>query len=216
MSHPRSNVDCRPDSFDHRLPDVLLQDACDDSSMTRWVALLRGVNVNGVTVRSADLQAQFALLRFENVRTVLASGNVVFDAADEPLVVLKRRIESGLREAFGYDAWIVLLEVSRLQRICADYPFERRDADRHPYVVFSSDDNVLEELAARTPVSAGKSADTGDERIQAAEGVLYWEVPLGSSTNTPFARASAAARYKPFLTTRNLRTLEKVLAVADC
>jgi len=121
-----------------------------------------------------------------------------------------------LREAFGYDAWIVLLEVSRLQRICADYPFERRDAERHPYVVFSSDDNVLAELAVRVPVSAGKPADTGDERIQAADGVLYWEVPPGSSTNTPFARASAAAHYKPFLTTRNLRTLEKVLAVANC
>lgn len=166
--------------------------------MTRWVALLRGVNVNGVTVRSADLRARFGLLRFERVRTVLASGNVVFDAADEPFEVLKGRIESGLREAFGYDAWIVLLKVVRLQRICADYPFERRDAERHPYVVFSSDDTVLAELAARAPVSAGGPADTGDERIQTADEVLYWEVPRGSSTDTPFARASAAARYKPF------------------
>lgn len=195
-------------------PDVPLQDVCDDSSMTRWVALLRGVNVNGVTVRSADLRARFAWLHFQHVRTVLASGNVVFDAADEPLEVLQRRIQSGLREAFGYDAWIVLLEVASLQRICAGYPFERRDAERHPYVIFSSDETVLAELAARAPVSAGGAADTGDERIQIAAGVLYWEVPRGSSTDTPFARASAAARYKPFVTTRNLRTLEKVLAVA--
>ncbi len=46
---------------------------------SRWVALLRGVNVGGITVRSADLAQVFAELGFASVRTVLASGNVVFE-----------------------------------------------------------------------------------------------------------------------------------------
>ena len=49
--------------------------------MTRYIALLRGVNVGGVTVKSADLAEVFRDLGFTEVRTVLASGNVVFDAA---------------------------------------------------------------------------------------------------------------------------------------
>ena len=48
--------------------------------MTRWVALLRGVNVGGITIRNADLSALFAELGYAEVRTVLASGNVSFDA----------------------------------------------------------------------------------------------------------------------------------------
>ena len=51
--------------------------------MTTWVALLRGVNVNGVTVKSAELGALFRDLGFAEVKTVLASGNVRFEA-DEP------------------------------------------------------------------------------------------------------------------------------------
>ncbi|MCH6229608.1 DUF1697 domain-containing protein [Microbacterium sp. CFH 31415] len=50
--------------------------------MTTWVALLRGVNVGGITIRSADLAEVFAELGFESVRTVLASGNVVFEAGE--------------------------------------------------------------------------------------------------------------------------------------
>lgn len=179
--------------------------------MTRWVALLRGVNVGGITVRSPDLQALFAQLGLSQVRTVLASGNIVFDAApQEPLGALKTRIEAGLRERFGYDAWVVLLEADGLAAVCAGYPFERHDPARHPYVVFSSDDGVLAELAAR----AAGLADEQVEQVRRVGSVLYWDLPRGSSTQTPFARAGAAARYKPYITTRNLRTLEKVVATA--
>lgn len=179
--------------------------------MTCWVALLRGVNVNGVTVRSADLRALSGQLGLQRPRTVLASGNLVFDAPeDQPRGLLKERIEAGLRERFGYDAWIVLLEATRLAAVCDAYPFPRRDDERHPYVVFSSDEDVLAQLTAHAP---GPDGDA-DERVQRAGGVLYWEVRRGSSTDTPFARASGAARYKPHITTRNLRTLDKVLAAA--
>ncbi len=46
--------------------------------MTTWVALLRGVNVNGITIRSADLAALLRRLGFDDVKTVLASGNARF------------------------------------------------------------------------------------------------------------------------------------------
>jgi uncharacterized protein (DUF1697 family) len=70
--------------------------------MDRWVALLRGVNVNGITIRSAELAELFRGLGFDDVRTVLASGNVVF-SADVPAEQLKTSIEQGLRDRFGSD-----------------------------------------------------------------------------------------------------------------
>ncbi len=171
---------------------------------TRHAALLRGVNVNGITIKSADLKALFVELGFANVRTVLASGNVLFDAPAEP--TLKARIEAGLRKRFGYDAWIVLRTPGELARVAADYPFERADEERHPYLMFGSEPKVLQELLQQ----AG-STDPRIERVQAGNGLLYWEVTRGESTDSPFSKLAAKARYKPFVTTRNLRTVEKLI-----
>lgn len=108
----------------------------------RHVALLRGVNVNGITIRSAELQALFVELGFGAVRTVLASGNVLFDTDETDTAALRQRIEQALRERFGYEAWIVLLAQATVARMAAGYPFERVDEERHPYIVFGSDPEI--------------------------------------------------------------------------
>src|SRR5690606_40579387 len=52
--------------------------------VTRYVALLRGVNVGGVKVPSAELAAMARDLGLAEVRTVLASGNLLFSSDDDP------------------------------------------------------------------------------------------------------------------------------------
>jgi uncharacterized protein (DUF1697 family) len=174
---------------------------------TRYVALLRGVNVGGITVTSADLAATFTAEGFSGVKTVLASGNVVFDLPDSTLdaSALKLRIETALERAFGYDAWIVLRTREQVQRIAEAYPFPRRDDVEHPYVVFSSSQEVLEEL-----LTASRDLSAGIEAVLRGDDVLYWRVPKGSSLDTPFAKLLAKQKYKPHVTTRNLRTVEKL------
>ncbi|MGD8193183.1 DUF1697 domain-containing protein [Herbiconiux sp. P18] len=175
--------------------------------MTRWVALLRGVNVNGITVKSAELAELFRRLGFDGVKTVLASGNVLFEAADdvdEP--ALKARIEKGLGERFGYEAWIVLVDHETMRRVVQAYPFEEVE-HAHPYVVFGSDDAVLAEI---TDAAADLDPD-GVERARPGDAVVYWECPKGSSTDTPFSKLLARARFKASTTTRNLRTLRRLL-----
>jgi len=44
----------------------------------RYVALLAGINVGGRTIKMADLKALFESLGFTEVKTLLASGNVLF------------------------------------------------------------------------------------------------------------------------------------------
>jgi uncharacterized protein (DUF1697 family) len=171
----------------------------------RWVVLLRGVNVNGVTIRSAALSAALGSAGFTGVRSVLASGNVTLVAHSQDPSTVKTEVEHVLRAAFGYDAWVVVLTPARLAEIAAGYPFERRDDVDHPYCVFASDAAQLAELVA---------LHTGDDResVQLAGDVAYWRCPRGSSTDTAFARLAAAKRWKPVVTTRNLRTVDKLLA----
>lgn len=178
-----------------------------------WIALLRGVNVGGVTIRSADLAEVFRSIGCTEVRTVLASGNVVFadpeqapDAATiDTWSALKLRIERALADAFGYEAWIVLSHQRALADVVGAYPWPETEQVQ-PYVIFSSEQASLDALLAFA-ATAGHQPD----RVSPGDGVLYWEVPKGSSTDTPFAKESSKARFKPHLTTRNLRTLRKLL-----
>jgi uncharacterized protein (DUF1697 family) len=182
--------------------------------MTRFAALLRGVNVGGITITSVDLAELFRSLGFEGVKTVLASGNVLFEtdarAGDSAAsAALKSTIEAGLRKRFGYEAWIVLIEHPELAGIVDDYPYDEVDA-RQPYVVFSSDPAVTAEIGAF--VDALDPAAEPAERAQLRDDrVIYWEVPKGHSLDTALSKFLAKPRFKSATTTRNLRTLRKLL-----
>jgi uncharacterized protein (DUF1697 family) len=176
------------------------------ATTTRHVALLRGVNVNGITIKSADLKALFVELGFGAVRTVLASGNVLFDTSESDAAALRTRIEQALRKRFGYDAWIVLLTQKTVAEMAAGYPFERIDEERHPYIVFGSDAAMLDEI-----VEKAGTVDADVEQLKRGKGVLYWQCPRGESLDTPVAKLLAKTRYKSSTTTRNLRTVEKLL-----
>lgn len=170
---------------------------------TRYVALLRGVNVGGITVRSAPLAELFRDLGFTDVRTVLASGNVVFGSADADRAALKAGIEAALGERFGYEAWIVLTDVGHVREVIEAYPWPEVD-DRQPYAIFASDPAALDELQEA-------DADAGLERTHRHGDVLFWEVRKGTSTDTPFSKVLARARFKATTTNRNLRTLRRLL-----
>lgn len=181
--------------------------ASNVESVTSYIALLRGVNVGGITVKSADLAALFEEFGFEGVRTVLASGNVVFETSErESHAALKRRIEQGLRDSFGYDAWIILLTRAELEGAIEGFPFDADDARRQPWVIFVSEPAVLDEL-----MQAADDVDPDVDPLAAGDGVMYWNPVKGTSVQTPFSKILGKARYKPVTTNRNLRTLRKIL-----
>ncbi|SFR76639.1 Uncharacterized conserved protein, DUF1697 family [Agromyces sp. CF514] len=182
--------------------------------MTSYIALLRGVNVGGITVKSAELRTLFESLGFTAVRTVLASGNVAFeDPASSDggpaaaSVALKSRIEHALGERFGYEAWIVLITREELEGVVAAFPFDAEREGWHPYVLFGSDAADLADL-----LQAAADLDPADDVVQAGDGVLYWHNRRERGVDSAFAKLAAKARFKPTTTNRNLRTLDKLLA----
>lgn len=173
------------------------------------VVLLRGVNVGGVTIRSAALRDLVEELGFTQVRTVLASGNVLCRNPGTDPADAKRRIESGLSERFGYTAWVVLRTRGELRRARDGFPYDDTDATRQPYLVFCSD---LATLAALREIAV--DVDPGIDPTSAGPGTLYWNPPRGASTSTPFARRLAQARWASVTTTRNIGTVDRILALS--
>ena len=170
--------------------------------MTAYVALLRGVNVGGVTIKMADLADVVRGLGYTGVKTVLASGNVLFTTTDAASVA-KHTLEAAPRDRFGYEAWVHVLTVDAIRDIVAAYPFPRT-ADRHAYVVFVEKPEVRAQLLA-VPL------DPDVEQANAGDGVIYWSVPKGNTLDSKMGKAQSKASHKPWLTTRNLNTLEKLL-----
>lgn len=172
--------------------------------MTRYAAFLRGVNVSGTTMKMSDVAAAFTNAGFTGVRTILASGNVVLESPSSAPKV-RTTAETALRERFGYDAWVLVYELDTVRKIAQDYPFDREVQGQHSYVTFVSDPGILDELAAL-------AADAGaDERIARGDGVAYWQVPKAATLDSTIGKTMGKKRYKSSTTTRNLRTLTKVL-----
>jgi len=172
--------------------------------MTRYAAFLRGVNVGGVNLKMADVTAALRDAGFGNVRTILASGNVLLDARGSAATV-RKNAEAALRKTFGYDAWVLVYDLDTVRAIAGAYPFEPEVEGRHSYVTFVSDPAVLDELT-------GLAAEAGsDEKIAGGNGVLYWQVPRSGTLDSAIGKTMGKKRYKSSTTTRNLRTLGKVL-----
>jgi uncharacterized protein (DUF1697 family) len=172
--------------------------------MTRYAAFLRGVNVGGVNLKMAEVAKAFEEAGFTHVRTILASGNVLLESRSG-VDAVRKKAEKALRDTFGYDAWVLAYPIDAVAAISESYPFEREVEGHHSYVTFVTDEKVLDELA-------GLAGNAGpDEKIQRGEGVVYWQVPRTGTLDSVMGKTMGKKRYKSSTTTRNLRTLEKVL-----
>lgn len=91
--------------------------------MTRYVAFLRGINVPGRVIKMRALKTAFESLRFSNVETFIASGNVVFETPDTNASKLEKKIESRLRDALGFEVGAYVRSVDEVREIARRKPF---------------------------------------------------------------------------------------------
>jgi len=90
---------------------------------TRYIALLRGINVGGHTVKMDRLREVFGELGFDRVRSYIQTGNVFFDSAERDAQALRAKIEEHLRAALGYDVATCLRTVDALESLVSLDPF---------------------------------------------------------------------------------------------
>ena len=139
------------------------------------------------------------------VLTILASGNVLLESRSG-VAAVRKKAEQALRDEFGYDAWVLAYEMDAIAAISAAYPFDREVEGHHSYVTFVSDEDVLRELTALADQPGP------GEKIEPGTGVIYWQVPRAATLDSTIGKTMGKKRYKSSTTTRNLRTLVKVLS----
>ncbi len=103
---------------------------------TRYVAFLRGINVGGHRVKMDVLAAQFVALKYENVTTFIASGNVLFEApALADPAAIERAIEAQLERSLGYEVATFLRTPAELAAVLAYQPFSDEDTNAEGHTI---------------------------------------------------------------------------------
>jgi uncharacterized protein (DUF1697 family) len=106
-----------------------------------YIALLRGINVGGHSVKMERLRELFTELGLTHVRTYIQSGNVFFETTETDRVELAQTIEDHLHQALGYDVPVFLRTISELEQIVELNPFQhlKITPDIRLCVVFTSE-----------------------------------------------------------------------------
>jgi uncharacterized protein (DUF1697 family) len=171
--------------------------------MTTYIALLRGINLGKRQVKSDQLKSIFSGLGFENVRTVIASGNVIFSVKEKDAGKITQKIEKGLKDKLGFDVIVFLRSEDEVGKILIDNPF-RDAADGKTYISFLSDKpdaGLSKEIEER-------SSDTELFKLIGRE--LYMHFYVGFSDSVFFKKNDYEKVLGCLATNRNLNTVLKI------
>jgi uncharacterized protein (DUF1697 family) len=176
--------------------------------MTVHIALLRAVNLAGSSsVAMSDLRSVMAGLGFE-AKTLLQSGNLVFDAGAQKAAALERLIETELAEKLSLKTEIFVRSRKEWRALIAANPFPKEaQADPGHLVLIA-----LRDKAKPADVKALQAAIKGRETVAAAGRVLYAVYPdgIGRSKLTMAAIEKALGTRG---TGRNWNTVLKIAAL---
>jgi uncharacterized protein (DUF1697 family) len=166
--------------------------------MTKFIALLRAVNVGGTgTLSMVDLRRIAIEAGLKNVQTYIQSGNLIFTAPDA--ATAKAALESHLHVATGSPIGVILRSADALQTVLHNMPF----ANAAPNQV-----GVLFLNAAPPPDTITAAKGQTDEQIIIGVAEVYIHYPSG------MGRSKLRLPVMQQGTTRNLNTIAKLIALA--
>ncbi len=169
--------------------------------MTRYVALLRGINVGGNNkLPMKDLAGIFEGSGCKNVQTYIQSGNVLFECA-EHVSVLQGKVGQAIEKKFGFNPPFVVRKLPDLEKIVRENPFLKDGAaEQELHVVFLESEPAQEEIAKlkKNRVSPDEFAVHGKE--------IYLRLPNGAGRSK-----LAAVKLKTLATGRNWRTVNTLV-----
>jgi uncharacterized protein (DUF1697 family) len=178
-----------------------------NSISIKYAAFLRGINVGGhKTVPMEQLKKTFESLGFQNIRTLLASGNVLFDAPKKSLVELARKIGEGLEKTFGFEIGVLVRTIDEIQKLIDSAPFKniRVTPQTRLYVTFiSGKPNDTLKIPYESPGKEIKILHASDDTVLSV-------VNLSHGVGTIDLMGILEKEFGKNITTRNWNTIVKM------
>lgn len=179
--------------------------------MTIYISLLRGINVSGKnSIKMVELVNMFEKLNFQNVKTYIQSGNIIFQYKNEATEKLEQIIYNQIKNEFGFDVPVLVLTSEQLQKVIDINPFIKDSSKEKSFlhVTFLAEP-LVREYDNKTIV--GKKLES--EEITITKNAVYLYCPNGygrTKLNTNFLENKLGVQ----ATTRNWKTTVKLLELA--
>jgi uncharacterized protein (DUF1697 family) len=183
--------------------------AADDTAIesATYVALLRGINVGGNSLVSMKaLKSCFEELGFQDVKTYINSGNIIFKDSRKSLPGLVKLIESGIKAHRKMDIRVIVKSKDDIAAICKKIPAEWvTDTLMRTDVMFLWDDVDTPEMVAAVP------SNPKVDRLLHVKGALIWNVARDNYGKKQAAEDPSATPFYKNMTARNANTTRKLL-----
>lgn len=176
--------------------------------MSKWVVLLRGINVGGnQIVKMATLKEALTRAGFENVVTILQSGNIIFTQSGFAEAQVADAFLKVMKDTFGFTPATIVVSADQWDHVIVNNPFkkEAEDTGNWVQVYFGS-----EESNRKAIEDYGKAYE-GIERIRVVGDQVYTHFPEGIGTSLLF-KDRQWGKLTQSLTARNWNTVLRIQA----
>ena len=177
--------------------------------MPQFIALLGSINVGGNRLKMAELREALEREEFEEVETVVASGNVLFSHDERPSEGLAEKLAYVVRERFGIDTFAAVRSKDELRSAIEDNPFAIDGEHGFVHTIF------LAEPLDRAAFETFAAAYDGPERLAAGTREFYVDFVDGVARSKLDPAMKKARLIKGRATARNLRSLRRMLDKMD-
>ncbi len=182
--------------------------------MTRYVAFLGSINVGGNRLLMADLRDALEREDFENVETVVASGNVLFDHEERPPQGIADKIAWVVQDRFEIDSLSVVKTRDELVAAVEQNPFHGtgpdHGEDKFVHTIFLDGQPRDESLA----MMVDEHKSRGPERIALGDRMLFIDY-VASVGDSKLTGAFLERRLGCKGTARNMNSLKRIVAKMD-
>jgi uncharacterized protein (DUF1697 family) len=175
----------------------------------KYVAFLRGINVGGKNkIKMETLREVCAALGFQNVKTYINSGNLIFETGKSDDVELAAKIEKAIQKEFALDIKVIVRTIAEIEDIIENNPFDghfENDKDLH---VFFLDDELPPEK--RQLLLANNNEN---ERFAVVGREIFCHLRV-SVVDSLMGKDYIGKKLKVSATARNWRTVGKIVELA--
>lgn len=173
--------------------------------MQTYIALLRGINIGGHNkLPMKELRELLGNLGLENVKTYIASGNVVFQGREINPAELEEQISAAIQKDHGFEPRILILKAAEIEAAVQANPFPEAEPEPKSLHLY-----FLTDIPENPNLEAIEEVKKDNERFELVDKFFYLHAPDG------VGRSKLAGRVERYLgvttTARNWRTVNKIM-----
>jgi uncharacterized protein (DUF1697 family) len=175
--------------------------------MNRYIAILRGINVSGKNIIKMDaLRTVFRNLEFEDVKTYVQSGNILFKSDESDTGLLGNKISGQINLEFGLNVPAIVMTSFELEKIARENPLadDPLNSKEFLHVTF------LASVPLKCDFSAIEDKKVPGEKIVFSDRAVYLYCPNGYG-RTKLTNTFLESKLKVKATTRNWKTVNELL-----